>query len=97
MYRLNSYLFLFSLVLTGLLLTAIPSHGQDFGWARQLGGTQKDVGYDVASDAAGNVYVTGYFNGTADFDPGAGVSTLTSNGGDVWCPWSTTPGAWSAS
>jgi hypothetical protein len=35
---------------------------------------------EVTVDLAGNVYTTGYFQGTADFDPGAGVAQLTSLG-----------------
>jgi hypothetical protein len=32
-------------------------------------------------DSSGNSYVTGYFSGTVDFDPGSGVDSHTSNGG----------------
>ena len=55
----------------------------NFVWARNMGGTSGDfdVGLGVIVDAAGNVYTTGYFNGTADFDPGAGTANLTSAGG----------------
>ncbi len=69
-------------VLIALFLPVAALHGQDFSWARGLGGTQDDGGYDVTTDAAGNVYVTGYFGGTVDFDPGAGVANMTSAGED---------------
>jgi len=52
----------------------------NFQWAVSMGGTQDDVPQDVHVDAFGNVFVTGYFSGTADFDPGAGTANLTSNG-----------------
>lgn len=49
----------------------------NFLWAKAMGGTHDDRGYGIASDASGNVYTTGYFGTTADFDPGAGVANLT--------------------
>jgi hypothetical protein len=52
----------------------------NFVWARRLGGVEHDQIHDIAVDAIGNVYVTGYFEGTVDFDPGAGVFNLTGAG-----------------
>jgi putative cell wall-binding protein len=49
-------------------------------WARAFGGTGTDDSFGVAVDAAGNVHTTGSFEGTVDFDPGSGVSNLTSAG-----------------
>jgi hypothetical protein len=52
----------------------------DFIWVKQMGGTGWDTGNSIAVDTSGNVYTTGYFYGTADFDPGAGTTNLTSAG-----------------
>lgn len=52
----------------------------NFLWAKAFGGTDKDFGISIAVDVAGNVYTTGYFSGTADFDPGSGIHNLTSIG-----------------
>lgn len=49
--------------------------------AVRLGGTGNDQGTGVAIDGGDAVYTTGYFESTADFDPGAGVAQLSSNGG----------------
>jgi hypothetical protein len=59
----------------------------NYGWAVRAGSTGDDRGQDIARDSAGNVYVTGKFLGTADFDPGSGTSNLTSNGSDDVFLW----------
>ena len=45
-------------------------------WAKQAMGTYSNYGNDIAVDANGNSYVTGYFWGNATF----GTTTLTSSG-----------------
>lgn len=49
-------------------------------WAKRMGGTAFDVALGMALDATGNVYTTGSFTGSVDFDPGAGTASLTSAG-----------------
>src|SRR5690606_19481832 len=48
-----------------------------FLWVKQLGGIEHDYGKSTTIDANGNVYTTGHFQGTADFDPGTMTSNLT--------------------
>jgi hypothetical protein len=62
-----------------IFLTRINSDGS-YGWTKTMGGTDYDSGYSVAVDGSGNVYVTGLFYGTVDFDPGAGTDNHTSAG-----------------
>lgn len=47
-------------------------------WARSIGGTLLDQAIALSQDASGNINITGYFNGTMDIDPGAGVKNVTS-------------------
>lgn len=49
-------------------------------WAKRIGGTEDDEGTAIAVDGSGNVYLTGNFQGTADFNPGSEIYNLTSNG-----------------
>jgi uncharacterized protein (AIM24 family) len=53
-------------------------------WAKAIGNTAQttDAPGEVAVDKPGNVYVTGRFSGTADFDPGAGTQNLNAGTGD---------------
>lgn len=48
----------------------------NFQWVKVFGGANADRGYDLTLDNQGNIYITGYFQGTANFDS----FTLTSQG-----------------
>ncbi len=51
----------------------------NFIWAKQIGGDIYGSGNTISVDALSNIYVSGFFSGTSDFDPGTGVFHLTSN------------------
>jgi len=53
---------------------------QNLEWAKGIGGSGLDQGRSVTNDAQGNVYCTGKFTNTVDFNPGAGVFNLTAVG-----------------
>jgi hypothetical protein len=56
-----------------------------YTFAKQIGGTGVDIGYQVVPDASGNIYLGGVFSSTCDFDPTATVNSLTSAGqGDLF-------------
>lgn len=58
-----------------------------FLWANGVGSTGFDSAFGIALDGSANVYTTGSFIGAVDFDPGAGVQTLTSSGGRDTFVW----------
>ena len=68
------------LFFTILFLGFNTINAQTFEWAKSFGEINNDIGYSIAVDALGNVYTTGFFQGTVDFDPGTGISNLTSSG-----------------
>jgi hypothetical protein len=51
----------------------------NFVWTKRVGGSTYAEGYGIATDADGNSYVTGYFEGSADF----GATTLTGSGNQI--------------
>jgi len=60
-----------------LFLSIIKIKAQTFAWAKSFGGVGEDMGMSIATDAAGNVYTTGYFSDTAMLDS---ATTLISYG-----------------
>ncbi|MBK6993787.1 MAG: hypothetical protein IPH31_02260 [Lewinellaceae bacterium] len=53
----------------------------DWQWAKQMAGTFSK-GYGIHVDASGNIYATGGFAGTVDFDPGVPTYNLSGAGAD---------------
>ena len=49
-------------------------------WARQIGSPNLEWSYSIAVDEIGDVYTTGFFYSTVDFDPTSGSTELTSEG-----------------
>lgn len=53
-----------------------------FDWVRQIKGAESEFIKDIATDDNGNVYATGYFKGSADFNPnGTAISSTSVNWG----------------
>src|SRR5690606_2135227 len=52
---------------------------------KSFGGSSSDEGKFIKVDDLGNIYITGTFYGTADFDPGPGTVNRTSAGGSDVC------------
>ncbi len=73
----------FIILLSGFSLLSFTSHGQSLRWAFRFGSIDNDVGCSITTDNDGNVYTTGWFMGTVDFDPGASWYNLVSAGGTI--------------
>ena len=68
-----------STTLKDIYVTKVDTDG-DLVWAIQFAGEFNDHGYGITVDASDNIYITGAFTDTVDFDPGAGTSYLYSRG-----------------
>lgn len=49
-------------------------------WVKNFGNAEHDYGNGISLDAQGNIYVTGCFQLTTDFNPGGQGGVMTSNG-----------------
>jgi hypothetical protein len=61
--------------------------GGNYLWAKSVGGVGNNINLSnaITTDASGNAYITGYFQGAAvDFDPGPATATLGSSGSDIY-------------
>jgi hypothetical protein len=68
---------------SGVFISKLDQSG-NFVWGKQI---QGGIGYEpsqISLDASSNVYTTGCFAGSADFDPGSGNYVLTSDVTDTY-------------
>lgn len=77
---------------------AFVFYSQTLDWVKPLGGTGWDSGNSINVDQQGNIYTTGHFQETADFDPSSlsynftandldgdnFISKLNANGNFIW-------------
>ncbi|MEX2483930.1 MAG: T9SS type A sorting domain-containing protein, partial [Brumimicrobium sp.] len=62
---------------TDMFVSKLDPNG-NFLWGRHFSSTGRNRAESITIDDNDNVYVTGYFEGTVDFDSGSGTSELTS-------------------
>lgn len=66
----------------------------DWQWTKTWGGSLNDHCYSVLADDAGNIFTTGVFTGTADFNPDGGGAEVAIGGVDVFLSKFASNGAW---
>ena len=68
---------------TDAFISKLDSEG-NFVAAGQFSSADGVEATGIAVDPSGNIYVTGHFDGTTDFDPGPGVASVNGGPGDVF-------------
>ncbi|MDP2175965.1 MAG: SBBP repeat-containing protein [Bacteroidota bacterium] len=71
--------FLTSHGMTDIFVLKLDASG-NYLWAKRFGGLENDIGTSITLDATGNIYTTGIFRGSVDFDPGLSVVEYNSIG-----------------
>ncbi|MBA3683482.1 MAG: SBBP repeat-containing protein [Bacteroidetes bacterium] len=69
------------------LLGVLKAQGPLFQWAKTTDAISTNGGNEgrcITHDASGNIYTTGYFTGTANFDPGLATYSLTASAWDTF-------------
>ena len=72
----------FNLTATGaadIYISKLDAMG-NFIWAKHIDGVQNNESKCVTTDPSGNIYITGYFDNTVDFDPSAAINNIVSAG-----------------
>ena len=72
--------FLVKIILIVLITIGFALNAQDLKWAKSIGGASSELATAIAKDSLDNIYITGSFGSTVDFDPGSGTANLTSAG-----------------
>jgi hypothetical protein len=57
-----------SLTVPSAFISKLDANG-NFKWAKKIGGTSNTYGEGIAISNLGDIYITGYFYGTTDFNP----------------------------
>jgi uncharacterized repeat protein (TIGR01451 family) len=70
-----------NIILIIFLFLSSTIFSQTYKWAKSVGGAGYDEITSVVTDLSGNIYSTGRFVGTVDFDPGSGIFNLSAGGG----------------
>ncbi len=73
----------FNLISAGgedIFVAKYSSYDGSLVFAKGMGGNQSDAGYSIVLDPTENIFITGLFASTADFDPDAGIFDLSSAG-----------------
>lgn len=75
---------------TDIFLSKFDADG-NFCWVRTFGGADRESSDGLLVSNTSEIYITGYYSSTADFDPGPGVEEYTSKGSrDVFfCKYNT--------
>jgi hypothetical protein len=77
---------------SAIFIQKLDANG-NFLWAKSCGGKGNQIGQSIKVDAMGNVYTTGIFQDTIDFNPGTGVANLSAVGegrcfySEIRCKW----------
>jgi hypothetical protein len=57
------------IILVVFVLFTVNSLAQTTDWVKTCGGPNSDKGISIGSDSLGFIYISGFFNGEADFGP----------------------------
>lgn len=72
--------FMSSSGMSDVFITKYSTSG-NYVWAKKIGTFHSEHAQDIALDASGNIYISGYFTGTTKFDPAGASVDITSTGG----------------